>query len=224
MTIPIRCIIFDLDGTLVDSFPGIHQSVNDMLRGLHLPEVDLQTTKHRVGRGLENLVRETAGEANLKKGIKLFRKSYETAHLTGTHLFPDVHEVLQRLKEFGIRMAVASNKPADFSKSILRHLEIDMYFEECLGPDSDIPPKPHPAMLHEIMRRLDSLPGQTLYVGDMMMDVETARNAGVPVALVASGAFSEEELKKAQPEFLFGEIGELLPNFVGDRKSSRSNG
>lgn len=83
----LRAIIFDLDGTLVDAYPGIHQSLNEMLRELQLPEVDLQTVKRRVGRGVVNLMQQSVPSEMVDRALPLFRNSYDHTHLSGTFLF-----------------------------------------------------------------------------------------------------------------------------------------
>lgn len=207
----IKAIIWDLDGTLVDSFPGIHESLNDVLRSFHLAEVDLDTVKRRVGRGVENLLRESVPEELIETGVSLFRASYEATHLNKTFLFPGVRDVLLNLQSSGIVMVVASNKPENFSRNILKHLQLEEFIEDCFGPDKEIKPKPHPSMLQAAMSRLGVRPEETLYVGDMLLDVETARNAGVRVALVATGAFTKGDLQTAQPSYLLDTLNDLLP-------------
>ena len=205
----VRAIIFDLDGTLVDSYPALWESLNEMLRGLQLPEVDLQTVKRRVGRGLEHLVRESVGEKLFVQGIELFKAGYERTHLRGTFLLPGVTETLAALFRRGIKMAVASNKPAEFSKSILRHLQVKHFFIDCSGPDGTIRPKPDPSMLDALMQTMQVTEEETVYVGDMPLDAETALNAGVRLALIPSGGFTAEELARVHPDYLLKSISEL---------------
>jgi phosphoglycolate phosphatase len=175
-----------------------------------MPQVDLKTVKKMVGRGLENLIRDAIGEAHLKEGVALFKRSYDETHLRGTFLLPDVKETLQALDKNGIRMAVASNKPSDYSKNILHHFKIDQYFAACYGPDVVQHTKPHPAMLQGLMKFMNVSPEQTLYVGDMLLDQETARNADVKVALIATGGNSDEEMREIDPDFLLKKFSELI--------------
>jgi phosphoglycolate phosphatase len=205
-----KSLIFDLDGTLVDSYRALHESLNETLTHFGLQEVNEETVKKMVGRGLENLIRNAVGHERLKEGISIFKKSYDKTHLYGTFLLPEVEETLQTLHRDGLALAVASNKPSDYSKNILHHLGIEKYFSECYGPDIVGHTKPHPAMLQDLMKFLKTTPDQTLYVGDMVLDFETARNARVKVALIATGGNSLEELSEIQPDFLLKNFSELI--------------
>src|SRR5262245_49072790 len=208
-----KAIIFDLDGTLVDSYEAILQSLNFTLESLGFPQVNLETVKKRVGRGLDNLIWESVGQDYLQKGIDLFRQSYNETHLTGTHLLPGVQETLSNLNRRHVRMGVASNKPSDYSKNILRHLRVERYFIDCYGPDIVGAPKPDPSMLFALMKEMQSEPEETLYVGDMILDVESSRNARLRVALVPTGSSTLEELEKGNPDYLLKSFSELLSIF-----------
>ena len=208
-----KAAIFDLDGTLVDTYPALLESLNHVLSAFSLPAVDPPMIKKMVGRGLENLMRQAVGEERLKEGIMLFRSSYDQTHLRGSFLFPDVKETLLSLRRLGTNMAVASNKPSDYSRNILKHLDINQFFLECFGPDRGVRPKPDPEMLRTTMQVLQSTSEETLYVGDMILDVETARNAGVPVALISTGGYSLRELRDAHPDYLFPHFQMLLTIF-----------
>ncbi len=205
-----KALIFDLDGTLVDSYPAIHESLNHTLTSFGMPPVDLPTVKKMVGRGLENLIRDAIGQEHLKEGIESFKRSYDETHLSGTLLLPQVKETLQRLNDSGLSMAVASNKPSGYSKNILRHFEIDQYFAACYGPDIVQFIKPHPAMLQGLMTLLNVAPHETLYVGDMTLDLETAQNADVKAALIPTGGNSVDELKAIRPDYLLKDFSELF--------------
>jgi phosphoglycolate phosphatase-like HAD superfamily hydrolase len=206
----IRAIIFDLDGTLVDAYPGIHQSLNETLRELQLPEVDLHTVKRRVGRGVVNLMQRSVPEDLFEKGLELFHSSYDRTHLSGTFLLPDVKETLELLDQRGILLAVASNKPTEFTRNIINHFALGALFQAIVGPTPEIPPKPDPPMLQHLLRVLKVSAQETLYVGDMVLDAETARNSEVWLALIPSGGHSREELEGLKPDFLLNRFGELI--------------
>jgi 2-phosphoglycolate phosphatase len=202
-------VIFDLDGTLIDSYPAIQESLNYVLEYFGQPKVDLATTKKMVGRGLENLMIQAVGEDRKEQAIALFRKSYDQTVMRGTFLLPEVAETIRDLYEKGIKMAVASNKPSIYSRTILQNFALNPYFQACYGPDSVKQTKPDPAMLEGLMKELNADKKETLYVGDMVIDVETARNAGVPVALIATGGNSSEELRSLNPDYFLDSFGSL---------------
>jgi len=206
-------IIFDLDGTLVDSYPAILESLNSTRKLFHKSPLDLETVKKMVGKGIENLITQAIGAENMAEGVKMFRASYDETHRRETFLLPDVYSTLATLHRKGIKMSVASNKPSDYSKNILRHLGIDHFVIDCYGPDRGVSPKPDPAMLKTLMSLMDCTPEETLYVGDMALDAQTARNAGVYVALIPTGGGSVEELQSAQPDFLLSRFSEVLDLF-----------
>ena len=206
----IKAIVFDLDGTLVDAYPGIHQSLNETLRALGLPEVDLYTLKRRVGRGVINLIQQSVPPEKVKAALEMFRASYDLTHLSGTHVLPYTRETLQILREKRIGLGVASNKPAEFTQNILRHFGLDRYFAVCAGPDVTIRAKPHPSMMEFVLKNLGVTANETLYVGDMTLDAETARNAGVQLALIPTGGHSREELVECDPDYLLDRLTDVV--------------
>ena len=205
-----RAVIFDLDGTLVDAYPGSHQSLNQRLRELDLPEVDLEKVKRRVGRGTVNLMQQSVPPGLVDRALALFRKSYDKTHLSGSFLLPDVRKTLEALRKDNILLGIASNKPVDFTRNILKRLQIDEYFCCCSGPEGQVQPKPHPSMLQDMMRKMGVSEKETLYVGDMTLDSETAKNAGVRLALIATGGHSKEELQEIQPDYLLKSLDDLV--------------
>lgn len=190
----IRAVVFDLDGTLVDSFEAIHTSLVVAMKCLKVPPWDLQTTIRHVGRGVDFLVESAVGPAFKEKALEIFRTEYAKTCLTRTRLLPTVSDTLPRLARSGYALAVATNKPIDFTRIILDHLGVASCFRCILGPEQVARPKPAPDMLQAILASLEVQPSQCLYVGDMPLDVETAAQAGVSCVLVATGAFAWSDL------------------------------
>jgi len=191
---PHPLIIFDLDGTLVDSYQAIQESLAFAMSTLGFTPWPLEETKRRVGRGLETLLQEAVGASHVAEGVRLFRSHYPTVYLEKSFLLPGVEETLSALREAGKILAVATNKPSDFSRDLLRHLGVARHFALVLGP-LDVPrPKPHPDMIHAILATLDFSADQALYVGDMVLDSESAAAAGMEAVLVSSGGNTIEEL------------------------------
>lgn len=205
----IRALVFDLDGTLVDSFEAIHASLAAAMNFLGLPPWDLETTVRHVGRGVDFLVKAAVGSAWKEKALDVFRADYAQTCLTRTRLLPTVSETLPRLVRAGYALAVATNKPIGFTRAILEHLRIASYFRCVLGPEQVARPKPAPDMLQAILASLGVRPEECLYVGDMPLDVETAAQAGVPCFLVATGAFALSELASQVNVPVFRSLAEV---------------
>ena len=154
-------------------------------------------------------MQQAVGDQRKEQAIALFRKSYDETVMRGTFLLPEVAETIRALYEKGIKMAIASNKPSIYSGTILENFELNPFFEACYGPDVVNQPKPHPAMLEGLMKELDADKKETLYVGDMVIDVETARNASVAVALIATGGNSSDELRSMNPDYFLNSFASL---------------
>lgn len=190
----IRAIVFDLDGTLVDSYGPIAASLNHARQAYSLPALEVAEVRRAVGHGLESLIAEWVGPDRVDDGVRLFRAHYAASYATGTFPLPNVRSTLERLHRLGYRMAVASNKPARFGRAILETLGLAAHVGDVLGPDLVSHAKPHPAMLRRCLELLGAGPDEAVYIGDMVLDVETAARAGVPVVLVSGGSSSDEEL------------------------------
>jgi len=190
----VRAVVFDLDGTLVDSYAAITDSLNHARAGWNLPPLSAARVRGIVGRGLESLIADHVGPDRIEAGIRRFRERYADVFAAGTRLLPGVRTTLDRLTADGLRLAVASNKPARFSRPILETLGILSVFGAIHGPDTVGSAKPDPAMIRRCLDDLAAPPRQAVYVGDMVLDVESARRAGVPVVLVRGGSSSDADL------------------------------
>ncbi len=208
LSIP-RAIVFDLDGTLCDSYAPITTSLNAARAAFGLEPVTLQQVKREVGRGLESLVEDHLGPDHVAAGVDVFRATYATVFLAGTKPLAGVPDVPQALAQRGIRLAVASNKPARFGRPIVDKLGLEQAVKVVLGPEPDIPPKPEPPMLLRACRELGVRPEDTLYVGDMPLDVESATRAGLAYALVATGSAERRDLEACSTAPVFADLREL---------------
>jgi HAD superfamily hydrolase (TIGR01509 family) len=201
--------IFDLDGTLVDSYTPITRSLNHVLGLYGLEAIPKRRVKRMVGHGLEELIGRTIGGRNIPQGVKLFREKYREIYLAETRLLPGVRRTLERLHRRGCLMAVATNKLGSFSEKIVEHLGINRYFEVVLGPEKVPYPKPHPAMVETILLALGLKKEGVVFVGDMVVDIETARRAGLKVCVVPGGSSTRRELLAAAPDYFARSFSEI---------------
>jgi phosphoglycolate phosphatase len=187
-------LVFDLDGTLIDGYDAIGDALAYAMRALGEEPLPNVRVRAMVGHGLDKLVADAVGSARAGEGVRLFRERYPQVAVEKSHLLPGVAETLAELHERGHRMALASNKPAPFSRMILEAKGIASRFEAIAGPDAETPAKPDPAMLRRLLAASGSEAVETLCVGDMEVDSEFARAAGCRVVLIPSGSRSREEL------------------------------
>ena len=185
----IRALIFDLDGTLIDSKLDLIHSVNAMLREMKRPQLESETISGYIGHGAPQLVARAMGgsatEEELKHALQFFLGYYEDHKMDNTAAYPGVAETLERL--IHMPMAVLTNKPARISLRILRALGLEKYFRAIYGGNSFESKKPDPFGAATILRELAVAPQESMIVGDSEVDVQTARNAGMLAAAVNYG-------------------------------------
>ena len=202
-------VVFDLDGTLIDGYAAIGDALGYAMERLGLPAPSAAEVRGMVGHGLEKLLEEAAGADRAAEGVRLFRERYPEVAVAKSHLLPGVPQVLATLEERGHPMAVASNKPAPFSRIILEAKGVGARFSAVGGPDAETPAKPDPTMLRRLMRDSGASPEETIVVGDMEVDFEFARAAGCRVVLIPGGSRSREELAGIDADALLERIGDL---------------
>ena len=216
----IRGIIFDFDGTLIDSYEAIAESLNHVRSTFALSPLPMEEIKGMVGHGLEQLIDRAVGPERIEEGVRLFRQSYATLCERKTSILPQVKETLDELDRRGYQMAIATNKPSYFARDILRALEMEYLFAEVLGPNDVQRPKPDPEMLEIIMMRVGLSPDEVVYIGDMLIDIEVARRAGVAVYAIPTGSASRESLLQGRPDRVlhrFTDLLTVLPTVSGTR-------
>jgi phosphoglycolate phosphatase len=206
----IRGIIFDFDGTLIDSYEPITESLNQVREAFGKPPLALGEVKGMVGHGLEHLIEAAIGPGKVADGVRIFRERYATICESRTTILPQVRETLEELDRRTYQMAIATNKPSYFARDILKALDVEHLFVEVLGPNDVERPKPDPEMLEIIMSRLGLGSDETLYVGDMPLDIEVARNAGVSVYALPTGSASRDDLLARRPDRLLHKFSDLL--------------
>ncbi|MBI5379536.1 MAG: phosphoglycolate phosphatase [Nitrospirae bacterium] len=212
---PIDLLIFDLDGTLVDSRQDIFNAVNRMLDQLALDPLPPETIVGYVGNGVRELIHRSLGPAHLdrlKEGMAHFLDHYSAHLLDKTHLYPGVTETLEALA--GKRMAVVSNKLEDLSRRILQGLGVAQHFALVVGGDTVGRKKPSPEAIRWVLTRLGVLPDRTMIVGDSPTDIEAGRAAGIRTCGVTYGFRPPELVRAARPDLVIDDLRALRDHVV----------
>ena len=212
----VRALIFDLDGTLIDSKLDLALAVNAALAELGRGALPHEQIFSYVGQGAPTLIARALGdgatEEDCLRGLEFFIKYYSAHKLDHTVLYPGVREALDALTE--MPMAVLTNKPVGVSRGILRGLGLSGHFRFVYGGNSFERKKPDPMGIETILRELGAVPAQAMVVGDSEIDVQTARNAGTWVCGVTYG-FGSHRLAEYPPDILVDSLTELLPHLSG---------
>lgn len=208
-----QAVIFDLDGTLLNTLEDLRDGVNHALRLQGYPERSLEEIRNFVGNGIQNLIARAVPEGLEKERQQIvfqeFR-SYYTSHCRiKTRPYDGIMELLQRLKQRHIAMAIVSNKNDAAVKELSRYYFAD-YIPVAIGERDGIRKKPAPDSVFEAIKLLDAAKEHAVYVGDSDVDRETAANAGMDCVSVTWGFREEEMLQKLNPAYLIRKPEELF--------------
>lgn len=190
-TRPVQAVVFDLDGTLIDSAPGLHRAACAMLADLDLPQPDLSTVIGFIGNGAPKLVERCLRWAGTDPdrrpdALPAFLRHYTRDPLKGTTVYPGARAVLDSLAARGLKLGLCTNKPEGPARTILNALSLGP-FDAILGGDSLPVRKPDPAPLLRVIADLGADPAATVYVGDSVTDWTTARAARVAYIHMTGG-------------------------------------
>jgi phosphoglycolate phosphatase len=217
----VRVLIFDLDGTLIDSKLDLALSINAMLEYMRRAPLPHESIFGMVGNGAPVLVRRAlesgtvTGEITTEevdRGLAYFLSYYRAHMLDNTITYPGVREALVMLEKHA--MAVLTNKPVNFSRAILEGLRLSRYFQYIYGGNSFERKKPDPMGVHALLRDLNSEAREAMMVGDSDVDVRTARNAGIWACGVTYG-LGTEGLRANPPDLMLDTLTEL-PSHLND--------
>lgn len=209
----LELIIFDLDGTLVNAYPAIIESFNYTLKRLNYPRQKSRIIRSAVGWGDDNLLRPFIRQKDLSCALSIYRRHHRVSLIKKSRLFPGASKILRYLRNKGHKLAVASNRPTEFSWILLRHLRLERYFDYVLCADKLKHVKPHPEILKKIMQRFQAKPNRTVYVGDMTIDAQAGRRAGVRTIIVTTGSSARQSIKKEGPYRIISKIADLSKIF-----------
>ena len=213
--VPLKpaALLFDLDGTLADSFAAIAHALNLALREARLREHDLAWVRRHVGRGAVELVRDAVGgesDALRQRVGSRFREAYEAIFLDETPPLPGTAEALALVAaRTGGKVAVISNKYEALSRALLEHWNVAQFVAAVIGPDTFGVRKPDPATVLPVLHGFGVAPGDALLIGDMEVDAATGRAVGVPVLGVRGEATTPEALLGAGAVDVIGSVREL---------------
>lgn len=223
----IDLIIFDLDGTLVDSKLDLAHSVNATRKQFGLAPMENDLVYSYVGNGAPVLIRKAMGpdcsEEEIRKALEYFLAYYREHMLDYTRLYPGVQESLDRLKDAGICLSVLTNKPVRISRDILAGLGVADHFFRVYGGNSFEQKKPDPMGVYALLAESGVPKEQALIVGDSAVDVLTARNAGIAVCGVTYG-FQPETLQEQPPDFTVDRMEQLADMLIAGRRSKGETG
>jgi len=205
-------VIFDLDGTLVDSVQDLANAVNATRESRGLPRLPDEQVASYVGNGAPVLIQRAMGPqatpAELEEALAFFLGYYREHMLDHTRTYAGVAETLATLHARGHHLAILTNKPVRFSQEMIEGLGLSQYFFRIYGGNSFEQKKPHPIGIETLMAECGLGPDKTVMVGDSATDIRTARNAGVRAIGVTYG-ISPESLNEAPPDVLLNSMAEL---------------
>lgn len=210
-----RAIIFDLDGTLLDTLDDLAIAGNQVLAAMGQSEHPAARYRYFVGDGLRTMMTRILPESlrnptGLETAMALFQKTYAETWYQRSAPYPGITDLLNQLAAAGWPMSILSNKPHDFTRACVQRLLPDWDFEPLLGQRPDVPKKPDPAAALEIAAFFDYKPTDILYVGDTAVDMQTASAAGMDAVGVLWGFRTREELQAAGARYLISQPSQLL--------------
>ncbi len=208
----MNLLIFDLDGTLIDSKLDLAHAVNASRAHMGMNDLPHPLVFSYVGNGAPMLIRRSLGpdasEAQVQQALEFFLAYYREHMLDYTTLYPGVAETLDILLERGKRMAVLTNKPVRISKAIISGLGLERHFFQVYGGNSFEQKKPHPIGIEALLSEAAADAGNAMMIGDSAVDIQTARNAGIKACGVTYG-FQPETLAAEPPDFLIHRFADL---------------
>jgi len=215
-----KVIIFDLDGTLINSAPDLALAVNHMLTSVHHANFDEATIDGWVGNGASILVQRALSGSRMidenldrdfvAKALDTFLKFYALNLCVRTRLYPNVHSTLQLLKSKGYRLAIVTNKPFAFVEPILKGLELIEFFEYFIGGDSLNEKKPSPLPLLHICEKFNVSVEECVMIGDSKNDILAGNACGMETIGVTYGYNYGENIEVHNPSFVFDDFGEII--------------
>ena len=219
-----KVIIFDLDGTLIDSSPDLALAINHMLKTLNRKTFSTNTIHYWVGNGAEILVKralsgsteidETIEEDIWKEALKIFLTFYSKNLAVKTVTYPQVHKTLQNLKKHGYRLTIVTNKPFPFVEPILKELKLLEFFELILGGDSLEKKKPNPMPLLHTCSKMNISVDEAVMIGDSKNDILAGNACNMQTIGLSYGYNYGEDIGVYNPSIVFDNFSDILTTFI----------
>jgi len=216
-----KLVIFDLDGTLLDTVADLANSTNYALKACGFPTHAVSEYRFFVGNGINKLFERALPEGakteeNVQKIRSYFLPHYSQHNMDASTPYPGIIKLLETLREKGVQLAVASNKYQTATEALVKHYFAGFSFVDILGQREGIPVKPDPAIVYDILAKAGVEKKDTLYVGDSGVDMQTALNAGITSAGVTWGFRPRTELEENKASHIVDEAREILPLVLGE--------
>lgn len=210
----VQAIIFDFDGTIVNTLDDLANAVNYTLRAFDLPEHPVEAYKHLVGNGVETLIKRASGNDSRAEEICSSYKEYYNQHMTDvSRPYAGIVELLNALSAKGVKMAVLSNKPDDATKALVKQFFPEITFACVTGASEHVPVKPDPTGVRVTLENLSVSPQNCVFAGDSNVDMQTAKNAGCTACGVLWGFRDGQELLEAGADYLCAQPSDILDLF-----------
>ncbi len=210
-----KLIIFDLDGTLINTIADLAQSTNYALAQLGYPTHEEASYKFMVGNGINKLFERALpetdrNEANILKVREKFVPYYDEHNTDKSHPYEGIEVLLEQLSRDGFKMAVASNKYQSATSKLIKFYFPEIHFETVLGQREGVKPKPDPTIVYDILKATQVDRKDVLYVGDSGVDMQTTLNAEVTSCGVSWGFRSRKELETFNPDYIIDQPEDIL--------------
>lgn len=214
-----KLVIFDLDGTLLDTIADLGEACNHALEQIGAPVHPIPSYRFKVGNGIRKLIERAYPDgdaATTEKLLSLFREYYDAHCLDNTRPYPGIPELLRKLTDKGVAVAVATNKYQEGARRIIKHYFPDIPFVAVMGQTSDRHTKPDPSVDFAVLREHPTPKADTCHVGDSAVDIETARRACIESIGVTWGFRPQIELRRALADHIVTSPAELEALLLAD--------
>lgn len=216
----MKLAVFDLDGTLVNSLADIAEATNYSMRKLGFPEYELSEYNYMVGDGVAKLIERALPEENQDKfdeALMIYNQYYNKNYTVRTYVYEGIEKMLNTLKKYGFELAVASNKTHEFTENVISHYFGDELFSAVFGKSEGNPVKPDPAIVENIMDKLNISREDTVMIGDTCIDIKTGKNAGIKTIGCLWGFRTLEELVGAGADHIADKPADIVKYLCGEQ-------